>query len=94
MTSSLCFEDSNIEDDTQDCLYFRFSRNINIASSSSLRLNCNVVFGNLDNPDTGDDSVDEEASENVHDSDEVDDGHSDSVRLVRTSERCRKLHRR
>ncbi len=34
----------------QGCPYFRISRQINIASSSSLRPNCDVVFGNLDNP--------------------------------------------
>ncbi len=30
----------------QGCSEFRISRKINIASSSSVRFNCNVVFGN------------------------------------------------
>ncbi len=33
----------------QDCPYFRISRKINIASSSSSPSYCNVVFGSLDN---------------------------------------------
>ncbi len=34
----------------QDCPYFRVSRKNNIASMLSLPSDCNVFFGNLDNP--------------------------------------------
>ncbi len=44
----------------QGCPYFRLSEKINIAFSSSLRLFCNVVFGNSDNPGKEEDDKDQE----------------------------------